>query len=86
MVPKNASSLSIIDEDYYVDVLRNRGLFTSDQSLITDTATENQVRQNARNFFLWQTKFTTAMVKMRQLNVVTGNAGEIRANCRAINR
>ena len=85
VVPMNPSSPSITDEDYYVDVLRNRGLFTSDQTLLTDTATANQVRQNARNPFLWKTKFASAMVKMGQLGVVTGDAGEIRANCRVIN-
>lgn len=84
VVPMNPSSPSITDEGYYVDVLRNRGLFTSDQTLLTDTATANQVRQNARNPFLWKKKFASAMVKMGQLGVLTGDAGEIRANCRVI--
>ncbi|KAJ9679896.1 hypothetical protein PVL29_021716 [Vitis rotundifolia] len=85
VVPMNPSSPSITDEGYYVDVLRNRGLFTSDQTLLTDTTTATQVRQNAGNPFLWKNKFASAMVKMGQLGVLIGEAGEIRANCRVIN-
>lgn len=81
----NPSSPSTTDEGYYVDVLRNRGLFTSDQALLTDTQTATQVRQNAVNLFIWKNKFASAMVKMGRLGVLTGEAGEIRANCRVIN-
>lgn len=85
VVPMNPSSPAITDVGYYIDILANRGLFTSDQTLLSTTATANQVRQNARNPFLWTSKFAAAMVKMGQIGVLTGTAGEIRANCRVIN-
>lgn len=85
VVPMNPSSPSITDVGYYMDILKNRGLFTSDQTLLTDPITAGQVTQNAVNPFLWKNKFAAAMVKMGQLGVLTGNAGEIRANCRVIN-
>ncbi|PON83694.1 Peroxidase [Trema orientale] len=86
VVPMNPSSPLIADTGYYVDVQANRGLFTSDHSLLTSTATANQVHQYARNPFLWTREFAAAMVKMGQIEVLTGSAGEIRANCRVINK
>ncbi|ONI25775.1 hypothetical protein PRUPE_2G320000 [Prunus persica] len=85
VVPMNPASPAVTDTSYYADFLTNRGLFTSDQTLLTNSATANQVNQNAKMPFLWRTKFAYAMVKMGRLQVLTGNAGEIRANCRVIN-
>nr|XP_043614435.1 peroxidase 5-like isoform X2 [Erigeron canadensis]XP_043614436.1 peroxidase 5-like isoform X2 [Erigeron canadensis]XP_043614437.1 peroxidase 5-like isoform X2 [Erigeron canadensis] len=86
VVPMNPGSPAITDTGYYVDVLNNRGLFTSDQSLLTSTSTANQVRQNAMNPFLWKSKFAQAMVKMGKIGVLTGHQGEIRSKCRVINK
>ncbi|XP_050387819.1 peroxidase 5-like [Argentina anserina] len=85
VVAMNPSSPFTNDVAYYADILANRGLFTSDQTLITTSATANQVSQNARNPFLWNNKFAAAMVKMGRLGALTGSAGEIRANCRVFN-
>ncbi|KAA8540102.1 hypothetical protein F0562_026794 [Nyssa sinensis] len=85
VVPMNPSSPSTSDVGYYMDILANRGLFTSDQTLLTNAATVNLVNQNSGNPSLWKSKFAAAMVKMGQIGVLTGTAGEIRANCRKIN-
>ncbi|GKB60354.1 peroxidase 5 [Tanacetum coccineum] len=86
VVPMNPSSPAISDTGYYVDVLDNKGLFTSDQSLLTSKSTANQVHQNARDPYLWKSKFAKAMVKMGKNGVLTGIQGEIRKNCRVINK
>jgi len=85
VVPMNPSSPGIADVGYYVDILSNRGLFTSDQTLLTNAETASQVKQNARDGYQWASKFADAMVKMGQISVSTGNAGEIRRNCRVVN-
>ncbi|XP_049394278.1 peroxidase 5-like [Solanum stenotomum] len=85
VVPMNPVSPAITDECYYTDILANRGLFTSDQTLLTNPTTAIQVIQNARYPFLWKSKFASAMVKMGQIGVLAGTTGEIRANCRVIN-
>ncbi|KAF8413417.1 hypothetical protein HHK36_001399 [Tetracentron sinense] len=85
VVPMNPASPDTTDVGYYMDIQANRGLFTSDQTLLTNTATANQVNQNARDPFLWKRKFAAAMVKMGQIDVLTGAPGEIRSNCRVIN-
>ena len=74
-----------MDSGYYMDVVANRGLFTSDQTLLTNQNTADQVNQNAMNVFLWRRKLAAAMVKMGQIGVITDDAGEIRSNCRKIN-
>ncbi|KAK9994906.1 hypothetical protein SO802_024609 [Lithocarpus litseifolius] len=86
VVPMNTDCPSFRDADYYKNVLANCGLFTSDQTLKTNAATAIQVNQNARNPNLWRSEFAAAMLKMSQLDVLTGDAGEIRSNCRVINR
>ncbi|CAI8598640.1 unnamed protein product [Vicia faba] len=85
VVPMDPSSPGTADVGYYIDILANRGLFTSDQTLLTTTGTARQVNQNARNPYLWANKFADAMVKMGRIGVLTGNAGEIRTNCRVVN-
>ncbi|GJR08702.1 peroxidase 5 [Tanacetum coccineum] len=73
-------SPAITDTEYYVDVLNNRGLFTSDQTLLTSASTANQVYQNAIYLSLWKSKLADAMVKMGKIGVMTGHQGEIRPN------
>ena len=79
------SSPLFADVQYYINLLKNRALLTSDQALLTSKATAKQVKQNARNYHLWMTKFAAAMVKMGQIDVLTGNDGEIRAKCSVVN-
>ncbi|XP_019179833.1 PREDICTED: peroxidase 5-like isoform X1 [Ipomoea nil] len=85
VVQMDPATPAIFDVAYYTNVLANRGLLTSDQTLLTDPSTAKQVSQNARAPFRWKSKFAAAMVKMGKLGVLTGNAGEIRANCRVVN-
>ncbi|XP_031257235.1 peroxidase 5-like [Pistacia vera] len=85
VVPINPSSPNAMDSGYYVDILNKRGLFTSDQTLLTNPETARQVNQNAMTPLLWKNKFAAAMVKMGKVDVLTGSAGEIRANCRVVN-
>ncbi|KAI3869570.1 hypothetical protein MKW92_038326 [Papaver armeniacum] len=84
VVPMNPGSPNVADVGYFIDVLTNRGLFTSDQTLLTNQATAAQLTQN-RNPFVWNDKLRAAMVKMGRIDVLTGNAGQIRLNCRVPN-
>lgn len=72
---------NVFDNKYYVDLMNRQGLFTSDQDLYTDSRTRGIVTSFAVNQTLFFEKFVIAMLKMGQLNVLTGTQGEIRANC-----
>ncbi|XP_020259548.1 peroxidase 5-like [Asparagus officinalis] len=85
VVPMDPGSPTRFDASYYNNIIANRGLFTSDQSLGSDSGTSSQVRANAFNGGLWKSKFSQAMVKMGKIGVLTGSDGEIRKNCRVIN-
>nr|AHB59750.1 Prx02 [Brunfelsia pauciflora var. calycina] len=69
------------DNKYYVDLMNRQGLFTSDQDLYTDRRTRGIVTSFAINESLFFEQFVNSMIKMGQLNVLTGTQGEIRANC-----
>lgn len=69
------------DNKYYVDLMNRQGLFTSDQDLYTDSRTKEIVTSFAANETLFFEKFVLSMIKMGQLGVLTGNNGEIRADC-----
>ncbi|KNA06124.1 hypothetical protein SOVF_183950 [Spinacia oleracea] len=85
VVPMDPNNPLVTDVGYYQDILANRGLFTSDQTLLTNNNTASEVNQNAGSQLLWMRKFAAAMVKMGQIDVLTGTTGEIRINCRVIN-
>ncbi|WOK95550.1 hypothetical protein Cni_G04257 [Canna indica] len=85
VVPMDPPSPITFDTSYYRNLLVNRGLFTSDQTLMSTRATAAKVRQLAGNPWLFQTKFAAAMVKMGNIGVLSGRKGEIRANCRRMN-
>lgn len=74
-----------LDNKYYVALKSNRGLFTSDQVLLSSPLTSKMVLYNARYGGVWAKKFAAAMVKMGKIEVLIGKQGEIRKNCRLLN-
>ncbi|CAN4116453.1 unnamed protein product [Withania somnifera] len=79
-------SPNIFNNKYYVDLITRQGLFTSDQDLFTDQRTRGIVTSFARDQNVCFDKFVIAMIKMGQLNVLTGGQGEIRAKCSVRNK
>ncbi|WCJ23586.1 Peroxidase superfamily protein [Euphorbia peplus] len=77
------SSLSF-DNNYFNILLQNKGLLQSDAALVTDEDSAKIVSQlqKSNNFV---TKFGQSMKKMSAIEVLTGDAGEIRQNCRRVN-
>uniref|UniRef100_A0ACD5XLT2 Uncharacterized protein n=1 Tax=Avena sativa TaxID=4498 RepID=A0ACD5XLT2_AVESA len=75
-----------LDNQYYKNVLAHKVLFTSDAALLTTPATTQMVLDNANIRGLWEDKFKKSMVKMGAIGVKTEYQGEIRRNCRVVNR
>ncbi|XP_074352784.1 peroxidase 5-like [Apium graveolens] len=78
-------SPNLLENSYYEDVLAHRVVFTSDETLNSNSETVSLVNEYASNNTDWLVDFAEAMVKMSMIGVLTGTAGEIRSNCRVIN-
>ncbi|KAK7270977.1 hypothetical protein RJT34_26533 [Clitoria ternatea] len=76
---------TVFDNKYYLDLMNRQGVFTSDQDLLTDKRTRGLVNDFALNQPLFFEKFVDAVVRLSQLDVLTGNQGEIRAKCNVVN-
>lgn len=70
------------DTHYYQRLLMGRGLLYADQQLMADKKTEGLVRAYASDDgSTFRMDFAGAMMKMSNLNVLTGSQGRVRLNC-----
>ncbi|XBI89872.1 hypothetical protein VPH35_027618 [Triticum aestivum] len=75
-----------MDNQYYTNLLKRNVLFTSDVALLTSGKTVLKVMENAFKPGSWEKKFAKAMVKMAAIKLKTAANGEIRRNCRVVNK
>ena len=79
------------DNRYFISLLGGRGLFTSDQTLLSSFSTPPIARQlihsYAQDSRLFASNFATSMINLGNINPLTigSRIGEIRQNCRVIN-
>ncbi|KAL8131241.1 peroxidase 27-like [Apium graveolens] len=86
IVEMDPGSAKTFDNDYYTLVSQRRGLFKSDSALLNDDVTKKYVnRQVASGGSTFFADFKESMVKMGQIGVLTGSAGEIRKTCGFVN-
>ncbi|KAM7258519.1 hypothetical protein ACFE04_016195 [Oxalis oulophora] len=75
------------DTAYYRNLLVKKGLFHSDQQLYKEDGSDsdNLVIKYARNYLAFKNDFTNAMIKLS--NILPAHSdGEIRNNCRLVNK
>ncbi|VAH52212.1 unnamed protein product [Triticum turgidum subsp. durum] len=91
LVEMDPGSFRTFDASYYRHVARGRALFTSDETLMLDPFTRDYVLRQASvaaaggypaEFFA---DFVASMVKMGNMQVLTGAQGEVRRRCGAVN-
>ncbi|XP_047317699.1 peroxidase 55-like [Impatiens glandulifera] len=73
------------DNVYYQNLLAGKGLFTSDQVLFTDPASQSTVTDFANSQGVFNAAFGTAMIKLGRVGVKIGSEGEIRTLCSSFN-
>ncbi|PPS00829.1 hypothetical protein GOBAR_AA19832 [Gossypium barbadense] len=73
------------DNEFYRQIRAKKGVMKIDQELADDRLSSGIVSRFASNANLFRTRFAQAMVKMGNIQVLVGNAGEIRKNSRVIN-
>ncbi|KAL6965244.1 Peroxidase 16 [Sarracenia purpurea var. burkii] len=73
------------DNAYFQNLQKGKGLFTSDQTLFGDGRSRPVVDQFAVNNAAFNQAFVAAITKLGRVGVKTGNQGEIRRDCTAVN-
>lgn len=84
--PKNAGSTmdgspTTFDNTYYRYVLQGKGLFHSDQALLTNPKTKGLVWKFARSHKAFAEAFVRSIIKLSSIN----GGQEVRKHCRFVN-
>ncbi|KAI3517491.1 hypothetical protein L1887_16706 [Cichorium endivia] len=85
LAPLDIQSPTAFNNDYYKNLINQRGLLHSDQQLFNGGSADSTVRQYSSNPRLFSSDFAAAMIKMGDNKPLTGSSGEIRKNCRRTN-
>ncbi|KAK7336317.1 hypothetical protein VNO77_16854 [Canavalia gladiata] len=75
----------LVDNEFYKQILVNKGVLQIDQQLALDPTTKGFVLGFASNGDQFRNSFARAMIKMGNIEVLVGNEGEIRNKCWAFN-
>ncbi|XP_065854681.1 peroxidase 57-like [Euphorbia lathyris] len=75
----------VFDNAFYRQLLLKRGVLEIDQGLALDRSSGGIVSGFARDSDGFKQSFGNAMVKLGNVQVLEGNAGQIRKNCRVFN-
>ncbi|XP_004306209.1 PREDICTED: peroxidase-like [Fragaria vesca subsp. vesca] len=79
------NSVITFDNDYYRGLVDRHGLLHSDQEFFNNGTQDGLVRNYSKDNNAWRKDFVESIVKMGNINVLTGTNGEIRKNCRLRN-
>ncbi|KAG1335260.1 Peroxidase 52 [Cocos nucifera] len=85
LVPLDVLTPYRFDNNYYQNLVAQRGLLHSDQELFRGGSQDALVKQYGNDAALFASDFARAMVKMGSISPLTGTGGEIRLNYRKVN-
>ncbi|KAE8714727.1 Peroxidase 68 [Hibiscus syriacus] len=85
LAPLDIQTPTSFDNNYFKNLVNNRGLLHSDQQLFNGGSTDSIVRGYSNNPSSFNSDFASAMIKMGDISPLTGSQGEIRKNCRRVN-
>nr|ABA91154.1 Cationic peroxidase 1 precursor, putative, expressed [Oryza sativa Japonica Group] len=83
--PLDASTPYTFDNFYYKNLLNKKGVLHSDQQLFNGGSADSQTTTYSSNMATFFTDFSAAIVKMGNIDPLTGSSGQIRKNCRKVN-
>ncbi|XP_057825571.2 cationic peroxidase 1 [Cryptomeria japonica] len=83
--PLDLQTPTTFDNKYYINLKSQKGLLHSDQELFNGGSADSQVTTYSNNQATFFSDFATSMVKMGNINPLTGSSGEVRTNCRKPN-
>ncbi|KAK3016771.1 hypothetical protein RJ639_006444 [Escallonia herrerae] len=88
VTPLDFATPARFDNRYFHNVIQGKGLLQSDNVLVSQDH-DGEIREHvwayASNQELFFASFAKSMIKMGNINVLTGDQGEIRKTCRFVN-
>nr|XP_027096774.1 lignin-forming anionic peroxidase-like isoform X1 [Coffea arabica] len=84
LAPLDLVTPNSFDNNYFKNLMRKKGLLISDQALFSGGSTDSIVSEYSRNPRTFLSDFASAMVKMGDLEPLTGASGIIRKVCSAV--
>ncbi|KAK2982777.1 hypothetical protein RJ640_025193 [Escallonia rubra] len=85
LAPLDLQTPTAFDNNYYKNVISQKGLLHTDQQLHSGGSTDSLVESYSKDSKTFNSDFAAAMVKMGDISPLTGSSGEIRKNCRKVN-
>ncbi|XXG83912.1 hypothetical protein AAC387_Pa10g1555 [Persea americana] len=85
LAPLDPQSPNRFGNNYYQALINKKGLLHSDQVLFNGGSTDSIVKMYSNDESAFNTDFANAMVKMGNLNPLTGSQGEVRVKCGRVN-
>ncbi|XP_071920033.1 lignin-forming anionic peroxidase-like [Coffea arabica] len=85
LAPLDLVTPNSFDNNYFKNLMRKKGLLISDQVLFSGGSTDSIVSEYSKNPRTFLSDFASAMVKMGDIEPLTGQNGIIRKICSAVN-
>ncbi|XP_062170281.1 lignin-forming anionic peroxidase-like [Alnus glutinosa] len=87
---QNLAALDLVtpnsfDNNYFKNLIQKKGLLASDQILFSGGSTDSVVSEYSRSPATFKSDFASAMIKMSEIEPLTGSAGQIRRICSVVN-
>ncbi|GLT52337.1 hypothetical protein SLA2020_256850 [Shorea laevis] len=84
LAPLDLVTPNSFDNNYFKNLLQKKGLLQSDQVLFSGGSTDSLVSEYSKNPSTFKSDFAAAMIKMGDIDPLTGSNGIIRKVCSAI--
>ncbi|CAI0401730.1 unnamed protein product [Linum tenue] len=85
LAPLDLVTPNSFDNNYFRNLVQRRGLLQSDQVLFSGGSTDGIVDEYSRNPRVFNSDFAAAMVRMGNIEPLTGSQGQVRRVCTAVN-
>ncbi|XP_043808180.1 lignin-forming anionic peroxidase isoform X2 [Manihot esculenta] len=85
LAPFDLVTPNSFDNNYFKNLIQKKGLLESDQVLFSGGSTDSIVSEYSRSPAAFNSDFASAMIRMGNVNPLTGTAGQIRKICSAVN-
>ncbi|GLT97770.1 hypothetical protein SLE2022_153190 [Rubroshorea leprosula] len=83
LAPLDLVTPNSFDNNYFKNLIQKKGLLQSDQVLFSGRSTDSIVSEYSNNQDTFKSDFATAMIKMGDIDPLTGSSGIIRSVCSA---